>query len=101
MGPLGLVGEMNSIFIANLITTNLLEIVDFLWILKWLAMKFYEYGYNKDDKSVLAYYCQYELNDLYTRDDFGMEIRYNYFFINFALALFYLPILPFGIFMTI
>lgn len=101
MGPLGLVGEMNSIFIANLITTNLLEIVDVFWILKWIVMKFYEYGYNKDDKSTLAYYCQYELNDLYTRDDFGMEIRYNYYFRNFALALFYLPILPFGIFMTI
>ena len=101
MGPLGLVGEMNSIFIANLVTTNLLEIVDVFWILKWIMQKLYENADKYDDKSFLSNYCQYELNDLYTRDDFEMETRYNFSFRNFALALFYLSILPFGIFATI
>lgn len=101
MGPIGLVSEINSIFIANLITTNLMEIVDFPWIIKKLHQCQYTKASNKNDKKVLADYVQHELNTLYERDDFEIEIRFTIFYRNFALALLYLPILPFGVFYTV
>ena len=91
----GLVTSIVKVMIMNVFVTNALFIFDFKYYLQLLKKKVIEKCVKKgrDSKIIIT---QKEANLEWEKQDWNMATRVTSFFSNLGLALFFLPMIPFG-----
>lgn len=97
-GSGGLLGTINGIFITNIWMTPIVNILgDVSWYLKiWKrnkVLKFIETGEGGP-------YSQKEANDIFKNNEWWVSFKYAQLIKNFAVGLFYFPLIPYSMFYT-
>lgn len=101
MGSTGLITQVNAIFFANLVLSNVLSFFNVGWYMKCGFQWLFSRAVKNNDKSYLALFTQKEVNDLFERKEFDMASKFATFFRNLGMAMLFLPILPMGVFFSI
>ena len=100
LGESGLLATINGIFWANILL-NFTYFYDFQFLTKSKADKQKEYVKSLQNKKHQALYTQKDVNSLFEREDFGITEKYANHMKLLSLSIYFLPMLPTGIFWTL
>jgi hypothetical protein len=93
-----LINNMLILFLVNSFVTPIIWTINFPLIIKKIRICFIE---RKKYPDLMHFKTQKELNDIYELPDMQIASKYSYIFKTVLMTMFYLPIFPFGVVITL